>query len=221
MTRDTHPENSLASARERMINVHIAGRGVRTPHILNAMREIPREEFVEPAFMAQAYADSPLPIGEGQTISQPLMVALMIEEAEVKPGDRVLDVGSGSGYGTAVLSRIAERVYGIELHATLAQAAMTRVERLGYDNIEMRVGDGTMGWPEAAPFDAILVAAAGTHVPQALKEQLAIGGCLVMPVIRNAPYQTLTKVRRTGNEDFQEEDVGAVMFVPLIEGREP
>jgi protein-L-isoaspartate(D-aspartate) O-methyltransferase len=152
-----------------MVNVQIAGRGLIDSHVLQAMREVPREAFVNPELEEFAYEDGPLPIGEGQTISQPYIVAKMIEAAEVSPGDRVLEVGAGSGYASAVLSRIAAKVYAIERHAALAEAARQRFERLGYDNVELRVGDGTRGWPEAAPFDAILVAAAGPDVPQALK----------------------------------------------------
>src|SRR3982750_2703039 len=166
----------LSRARGRMADAQLARRGVRERRVLEAMRRVPREEFVEPGYEEFAYEDGPLPIGEGQTISQPYIVALMIEAAEVKPGDRVLEVGAGSGYAAAVMSRIAKQVHAIERHPVLAEAARRRLETLGYANIELRVGDGTRGWPEAAPFDAILVAAGGPAVPPALKEQLAIGG---------------------------------------------
>ena len=140
----------LSRARDRMVDVQIARRGVRDPHVLDAMRQLPREAFVEPGFEEFAYEDGPLPIGEGQTISQPYIVALMIEAAEVKPGDRVLEVGAGSGYAAAVMSRIAERVYAIERHRVAgASRRSERLWRLGYDNIDLRVGDGTLGWPEA------------------------------------------------------------------------
>src|SRR3979411_1291260 len=168
--------------RNRMVDVQIARRGVRDRDVLDAMRRVPREAFVESGFEEFAYEDAPLPIGEGQTISQPYIVALMIEAAELKPGDRVLEVGTGSGYAAAVVSQIAARVYAIERHAELVDAAKRRLEKLGYTNVELRVGDGTRGWPEAAPFDAILVAAGGPEVPAALKEQLALGGRLVIPV---------------------------------------
>src|SRR5215217_2529473 len=206
----------LSRARDRMVNIQIAGRGVRDPLVLEAMRRVPREAFVEPGFEEFAYEDSPLPIGEGQTISQPYMVALMIEAAEVKPGDRVLEVGAGSGYAAAVLSRIATRVHAIERHPALADTANRRIKRLDYDNIDLRVGDGTLGWPEAAPFDAILVAAGGPEVPQALKEQLAIGGRLVIPVGEEERSQILLKITRTSKKGYDEEDLGGVMFVPLI-----
>jgi protein-L-isoaspartate(D-aspartate) O-methyltransferase len=206
----------LSRARDRMVDVQIVRRGVRDPHVLNAMRQVPREAFVEPGFEEFAYEDGPLPIGEGQTISQPYIVALMIEAAEVRPGDRVLEVGAGSGYAAAVMSRIADRVYAIERHPSLGEAAQERFRRLGYDNIDLRVGDGTLGWPDAAPFDAILVAAGGPEVPQALKMQLAIGGRLVIPVGEEEGHQTLLTVTRTGQAEYEEEDLGGVMFVPLI-----
>src|SRR6059058_6152561 len=172
----------LARARERMVQVKIARRGIRDSRVLDAMRRVPREAFVEPGFEEFAYEDGPLPIGEGQTISQPYIVALMIEAAEVKPGDHVLEVGTGSGYAAAVMSQIANRVYTIERHPSLAETARRRFGTLGYDNIEVRTGDGSKGWPEAAPFNSILVAAGGPEAPAALKAQLAIGGHLIIPV---------------------------------------
>src|SRR5437763_3951337 len=206
----------LSRARDRMVNIQIAGRGVRDPLVLEAMRRVPREAFVEPGFEEFAYEDGPLPIGEGQTISQPYIVALMIEAAEVKPGDGVLEVGAGSGYAAAIMSQIADRVYAIERHPSLGNSARQRFKKLRYNNIELRVGDGTRGWPEAAPFDAILVAAGGPEVPPALKEQLAIGGRLVIPVGEGARYQTLIKLTRNSEAEFEEENLGAVAFVPLI-----
>ena len=206
----------LSRARARMVDVQIARRGVRDRHVLEAMRRVPREAFVEPGLEEFAYEDGPLPIAEGQTISQPYIVALMIESAEVKPGTSVLEVGAGSGYAAAVMSQIADRVYAIERHPSLGEAARQRFKTLGYDNIDLRVGDGTNGWPEAAPFDAILVAAGGPEVPQALKEQLAIGGRLVIPVGEQERHQTLLKVTRNGEADYEEEDLGVVAFVPLI-----
>lgn len=208
--------SDLSRARERMVNIQIAGRGLRDPHVLQAMREVPREEFVAPELEAFAYEDGPLPIDAGQTISQPYIVAMMIEAAAVSPGDRVLEVGAGSGYASAVLSRIAAKVYAIERHAALAEAAQRRFAKLGYDNIELRVGDGTRGWPEAAPFEAILVAASGPEVPRALKEQLAIEGHLVLPVGERQWRQTLRKITRRGESEYEQDDLGAVTFVPLI-----
>src|ERR687895_764566 len=175
----------LSRLRDRMVDVQIARRGVRDRRVLDAMRRVPREAFVEEGFEEFAYEDGPLPIGEGQTSSQPYIVALMIEAAAVKSGESVLEVGAGSGYAAAVMSQIADRIYAIERHPSLGEAARMRFEQLGYDNIELRIGDGTKGWPEAAPFDAILVAAGGPEVTQALKEQLAIGGRLGIPVGRD------------------------------------
>ena len=199
-----------------MMDLQIVRRGIRDPNVLEAMRCVPREAFVEPGYEEFAYEDGPLPIGEGQTISQPYIVALMIEAAEIKPGDNVLEVGAGSGYATAVISQIARRVYAIERHSSLGKAARFRFERLGYKNIELRVADGTKGWPEAAPFDAILVSAGGPEVPRALKAQLAIGGRLIIPVGAEASSQTLRKITRVSANDFEEENLGGVMFVPLI-----
>jgi protein-L-isoaspartate(D-aspartate) O-methyltransferase len=206
----------LPHARDHMVDVQIARRGVRDRYVLDAMRRVPRELFVEPGFEEFAYEDGPLPIGEGQTISQPYIVARMIEAAEIKPGDSVLEVGAGSGYAAAVMSQIADRVYAIERHPSLVEAARRRFETLGYDNVHLRTGDGTNGWPEAAPFDAILVAAGGPDVPQPLTEQLAIGGRLVIPVGGDTHDQRLLKIVRRDERHYDEEDLGAVRFVPLI-----
>ncbi|MDB5395875.1 MAG: protein-L-isoaspartate O-methyltransferase [Rhodospirillales bacterium] len=207
---------ALTSTRKRMVDTQIAGRGVCDPLVLDAMRRVPRETFVGPEFEEFAYEDGPLPIGEGQTISQPYIVALMIEAAEVKTGDRVLEVGAGSGYAAAVISRIADRVYAIERYPSLAEAARRRFRELGYNNIDLRVGDGTKGWLEAAPFDAILVSAGGPEAPPALKQQLAIGGRLIIPVAEDERGQTLLKLTRKNEDDYETVDLGAVMFVPLI-----
>src|SRR4051812_12864140 len=206
----------LSHARSRMVEAQIARRGVRDADVLNAMRSVPREMFVAAGFEEFAYEDGALPIGERQTISQPYIVALMIEAAELKPGDRVLEVGAGSGYAAAVMGQIADRVYAIERYPSLGKSAQQRFKELGYDNIELRVGDGTRGWPEGAPFDAILVAAGGPEVPPALKEQLAIRGRLVIPVGEEERYQTLIKLTRKSESGFEEENLGAVAFVPLI-----
>src|SRR5690606_26723413 len=211
-----HTMEDPASARDRMVEVQLAGRGIRDRHVLEAMRSVPREAFLEGGMREFAYEDSPLPIGSGQTISQPYIVALMIEAAGIAPGDRVLEVGAGSGYAAAVMGRIAGRVHTIERHAALADQARGRFERLGYDNIELRVGDGSLGWPDAAPFDAILVAAAAPEAPLALREQLAIGGRLVVPVGDDEHGQRLRRITRTGEDRYEQDDLGGVRFVPLV-----
>ena len=206
----------LSPLRERMVDAQLARRGIQDRYVIAAMGKVPREAFVTAALEEFAYADTPLPIGEDQTISQPYVVALMIEAAAVRPGDRVLEVGAGSGYAAAVLSQIANAVYAIERHPSLVEAARARFARLGYDNVEIRVGDGTLGWAHAAPFDAILVSAGGRKVPLALKQQLAIGGRLVIPVGAFGRRQKLLRVTRTAEAAFEEENFGSVKFVPLI-----
>ncbi len=204
-----------AEHRARMVERQLRKRGIRNPQVLAAMAEVPRERFVPERLAEFAYEDGPLPIGEDQTISQPYIVALMIEAADVAPGDRVLEVGAGSGYAAAVLSRIAGRVYAIERHETLAKAARRRVVDLGYDNLTVLAGDGSLGLPAHAPYDAILVAAGGDKVPEPLKRQLAIGGRLVVPV-GGESIQSLLCVTRTGEDEWSEHDLGGVRFVPLI-----
>jgi protein-L-isoaspartate(D-aspartate) O-methyltransferase len=207
---------NFAQARDRMVERQLARRGVRDPRVLAAMREVPREAFVPPDLRPHAYDDGPLPIGEGQTISQPYIVALMAEAAALGPSDRVLEVGAGSGYAAAVLGRLAARVHAVERRPALARAAADRLRALGYANVELRAGDGTLGWPEAAPFDAILVAAGGPDVPRSLQDQLAPGGRLVIPIGPNGGPQTLVRVTRTGPDAFERQDLGGVRFVPLI-----
>jgi protein-L-isoaspartate(D-aspartate) O-methyltransferase len=199
-----------------MVESQIARRGIDDRYVLAAMRTVPRENFVAPALGEFAYADTALPIEESQTISQPYIVALMIEAAQVRPSDRVLEVGAGSGYAAAVLSQIADAVYAVERHPALVDAARQRCAQLGCDNVEIRVGDGTLGWPEVAPFQAILVAAGGPEVPSALKDQLAIGGRLVIPVGEDERNQDLLKITRTAETAFAEENLGSVRFVPLV-----
>jgi protein-L-isoaspartate(D-aspartate) O-methyltransferase len=205
-----------ASARRRkMVERQIAARGIADQRVLAAMREVPRHEFVPEAMQEFAYDDSALQIEGGQTISQPYIVALMIEAARLGPGDRVLEIGLGSGYAAAVASRIAAQVLGIERHEALASAARERLTGLGYDNIVVHTGDGTRGWPEEAPFDAILVSAGGPQVPPPLREQLAVGGRLVIPT-GDEETQQLVRITRRGEDDFVEETLGAVRFVPLV-----
>jgi protein-L-isoaspartate(D-aspartate) O-methyltransferase len=205
-----------AHARQLMVERQLQRRGVRDSYVLEAMREVPRETFVPEAMREFAYEDSPLPIEAGQTISQPYIVGYMIEAAEVRPGDRVLEIGAGSGYAAAVMSRIAGKVFAIERHDDLTWRAKERFAHLGYDNIELKTGDGTSGWPDEAPFDAILVAAGGPSIPQALMEQLDIGGHLVIPVGDEERSQRLVKVTRASATHWDEEDLGGVQFVPLI-----
>jgi protein-L-isoaspartate(D-aspartate) O-methyltransferase len=184
--------------------------------VLAAMRRVPREAFVAEAQRDLAYEDSPLPIGSGQTISQPYIVALMIEAADIRAGDKVLEVGAGSGYAAAVISRIAERVVAIERQHDLVEVARERLQRLGYDNIETVEGDGTKGCRDHAPFDAILAAASGSHVPRPLVEQLAPNGRIVMPVGEPGWVQELVKVTKQQDGILKQENLGGVRFVPLI-----
>ena len=206
----------LSEARRQMVAHQIQERGVRSALVARAMREVPREEFMSEEMREFAYADSPLPIGEGQTISQPYIVAYMTEALELEGGERVLEVGTGSGYAAAVLARVAREVYTIERHPSLARSAKATLARLGYRNVQVIEGDGTRGWPEAAPYDAIVVAAGGVEVPAALRSQLAIGGRLVIPVGPSPREQQLVRVTRTGEDEFEEEDLLPVRFVPLI-----
>ena len=209
------PATNFSLARDRMVEAQIARRGVRDPRVLAAMRIVPRELFIAPNFKELAYEDGALPIAEGQSISQPYIVAAMLEAAMLEADNKVLEVGAGSGYVTALLGRVADTVFAIERHAALTEAARERLRALGYDNVELKTGDGSDGWPESAPFDAIIVSAGGPHVPPTLKEQLAIGGRLVMPV-GLADEQRLVRVVRLGPNDFKFRDLGAVRFVKLI-----
>ena len=199
-----------------MVERQLLRRGIRSERVLEAMRKIPREHFISPEFREQAYDDGPLPIEAGQTISQPYVVALMAEAAEIAPGDRVLEIGTGSGYAAAVLGALAGHVYTVERHPELAELARARLAALGAGNIAVRLGDGTLGWPEAAPFDAILAAAGGPEIPDTLKDQLAVGGRLVMPVGPDPHQQQLIKLTRKSATEFATEDLGGVLFVPLV-----
>ncbi|MBW3582273.1 MAG: protein-L-isoaspartate(D-aspartate) O-methyltransferase [Euryarchaeota archaeon] len=205
----------LETERERMVGL-IRQRGVQETHILDAFRAVPRHAFVGSDLEEFAYEDAPLPIGSGQTVSQPYMVALMVQDACVRPGEKVLEVGTGSGYAAAVYAEIARDVYTIERYADLADTARTLLDRLGYDNIHVRHGDGTTGWRDEAPFDAIIVAAGGPQVPESLKRQLQIGGRLVVPVGETPRDQVIVRVTRLGEEEWRREELGAVRFVPLV-----
>jgi len=211
------PSNdSWAGAREAMVAQQIEARGIRDPRVLAAMREVPRHLFVPDWLGSAAYDDRPLPIGEGQTISQPYIVALMTELARPRGGDRALEVGTGSGYQAAVLSRLVKEVYTVEILVTLGREADRRLRELGYENVTTRVGDGYGGWPEKAPFDVILVTAAPEQVPAPLLEQLAPGGRLVVPVGAAGDVQTLRLYEKDSAGALQSQDVLPVRFVPLV-----
>jgi len=198
-----------------MIDTQLRRRGITDARVLAAMAAVPRELFVTPTTVRMAYEDTPLPIAAGQTISQPYIVAFMTEALELEPGDVVLEIGAGSGYAAAVLSMIASRVYTIERVPELAATAADRLATLGYRQVTVKCGDGTLGWPEHAPFQAIVCAASGPTVPKSLLDQLDIGGRLVMP-IDSAKGQTLVRVTRVARDEFVTTDLGAVRFVPLI-----
>jgi protein-L-isoaspartate(D-aspartate) O-methyltransferase len=200
--------------RERMVNTQIASRGIRDQRVLSAMLAVPRHRFVPGHVIGSAYRDSPLPIGDGQTISQPYIVALMTELLQLAGGDKVLEIGTGSGYQAAILGQIAAKVITVERIANLAQEASRTLTELGYDNIHIKVGDGTVGWPAELPYDAIIVTAAAPSLSEPLVQQLADGGRLVAPI--GPRYtQTLVRVRRTGDQ-FHTESLIGVAFVPLI-----
>jgi protein-L-isoaspartate(D-aspartate) O-methyltransferase len=208
--------HDFAAEREAMIDRQLRRRGITEQSILDAFREVPREKFISDEYAHLAYGDHPLPIESGQTISQPYIVALMIEAAAVEPGDKVLEVGAGSGYAAAVISRIAARVIGIERQHDLVHLARERLQKLGYDNVAIVEGDGTKGCADEAPFDSILAAASGSHIPQPLIDQLSPGGCIVMPVGDPGWVQRLVKVTKQQDGSLQQSDLGDVRFVPLI-----
>ncbi len=199
----------------RNLKQQLTGRGITGKNLLSAFAEVPREKFVDPALEQLAYADRPLSIGFGQTISQPYIVALTIDKMELQPGDEVLEIGTGSGYSAAVLSRLCASVISVERLPELAHTATERLARLGYSNVTVICADGTQGYPHHAPYDAIAVAAGGPEVPRALREQLKIGGRLVIPV-GAAEEQSLVRVRRLSPMEFRQEQICKVRFVPLI-----
>ena len=201
---------------------HLRRSGIRDERVLEAIARVPRERFVPREWRDEAYADHPLPIGEGQTISQPYIVALMTQALDLKPGEKVLEIGTGSGYQTAILAEMGADLHTVELRPSLLEAARRRLERLGYSNIHYRLGDGHLGWPELAPYDTILVTAAPDEVPPALIEQLAPGGRMVIPVGPTPGYQTLWLILKDRNGGIRRVDLGGVAFVPLVpkeEGR--
>nr|MBS0020539.1 protein-L-isoaspartate(D-aspartate) O-methyltransferase [Gammaproteobacteria bacterium] len=205
-------EANWQEQRERMVATQIAARGITDPQVLAALGKVPRHEFVPADSRALAYVDSPLSIGQGQTISQPFIVAFMTEAARIEPGDRVLEIGTGSGYQAAVLAEVAKEVYSIEIVEALGKAAAKRLHRLGYQNVTVKIGDGYKGWPEKAPFDAILVTAAPATIPPPLPEQLKVGGHLVMPV--GGFNQQLVRITKNA-QGITRETLLPVRFVPM------
>jgi protein-L-isoaspartate(D-aspartate) O-methyltransferase len=204
--------SARADERRRMVDEQIAERGIDDARLLDAMRRVPRHELVPPDVRPSAYSDGPLAIGHGQTISQPYVVAFMTDALDLEPGDRVLEVGTGSGYQAAVLAELVREVWTIEIVEPLARRAARDLERLGYRNVHVRAGDGYRGWPEEAPFDAIIVTAAPDHVPEPLTEQLAVGGRMVLPV--GAGTQELVLIERTPEAVKRSRLIG-VRFVPM------
>jgi protein-L-isoaspartate(D-aspartate) O-methyltransferase len=200
------------AARKDMVYGQIKARGISDERLIDAMLKVERHKFVPAKYMKMAYGDYPLPIGEGQTISQPYIVALMTDKLALKATDRVLEIGTGSGYQAAVLSLLVDSVYTIEIVEPLADSSAQRLARLGYDNVQVRHGDGFLGWPEAAPFDAIIITCAPPRVPEPLIEQLAQGGRLIVPL--GDDFQVLTLYRRVA-DSLQEEEITPVLFVPM------
>lgn len=201
-------------ARQRMVDDQLVHRGIRDNRVLQAMRKVPRHLFVDEALYSQAYSDFPLPIGEEQTISQPFMVAFMTEAMELKGNERALEVGTGSGYQTAILAELCHKVYSIEKVSSLAGRARRVLDRLGYGNVIVKIGDGTLGWREEAPFDVIIVTAGAPDIPRPLVDQLKVGGRLVIPV-GGEFMQSLIRVRKT-ETGMDKEDMGGCRFVKLI-----
>lgn len=208
-------DEAYIDERERMVEQGIVGLGVEDEAVIAAMEAVPRHRFVPTEYLAQAYENHPLPIGFGQTISQPYIVALMTEEAQVDGDDVVLEIGTGSGYQAAVLAEIVDHVYSMEIISGLAERSEATLQELGYENVTVRNADGYFGWEEQAPFDAILVTAAPDHIPQPLVDQLKVGGRMIIPVGPVGGFQTLWRVTKVGEDEVQSEDLGGVRFVPL------
>jgi protein-L-isoaspartate(D-aspartate) O-methyltransferase len=206
---------NFATARRRMVERHIQGRGITDPLVIEAMCQVPRHLFVEEALQGQAYSDYPLPIGEKQTISQPFTVALMTQSLQLRGGEKVLEIGTGSGYQAAVLARIASRVYTVERFPALARRARRVLDAIGANTVNIRLSDGTSGWEDEAPFDAIIITAGAPSIPSQYREQLAIGGRLVIPV-GTLGTQVLKRVVRVGEKEYAEEDLLDCRFVPLV-----
>jgi protein-L-isoaspartate(D-aspartate) O-methyltransferase len=208
--------DAFAAARDRMVETQLAGRDIRDPRVLDAMRAVPRHLFVPPDVVDHAYEDHPVPIGFGQTISQPYIVAWMVERLRLSPNNRVLEVGAGCGYQTAILARLAREVFAVEIIDALTTRARATLDALGVTNVQLATRDGSFGWPEHAPFDAVVVAAAAREVPPALVEQLADRGRLIIPV-GGEEFQTLRLMERRG-PDVTDEELVDVRFVPLVVG---
>ena len=202
-------------AREVMVRHQIRDRGLLDPRLLAAFRAVPREEFVPDPYRDLAAADSALPIGEEQTISQPYVVALMTDALRLQPGHKILEIGTGSGYQAAILAELDARVFSIERLDPLRRRAQKTLRRLGYDDVRLRTGDGTLGWPEEAPFDGILVTAAGPTIPNTLLDQLRVGGHLIFPLAQNH-HQILVRITRQPDGLFTRDELARVAFVPLI-----
>ena len=209
---DSNPKGDFKTMRDKMVESQIKARGVKDPHVLSALLKVERHRFVPEKYLDSAYSDQPLPIGEGQTISQPYIVALMTELLELKGGEKVLEIGTGSGYQAAILAELAKEIYTIEIIEPLASRARERLSELGYQNVKVKAGDGYLGWPEAAPFDAIIVTAAPDHIPKPLIDQLTEGGRMVVPV--GTYTQELMKIiKRSGK--IETTNVIPVLFVPM------
>lgn len=208
-------EDRFAKLRHEMVEKTMRARDITDERVLAVMEKVPRHEFVLPEYLDEAYDDHPLPIGYGQTISQPYIVALMTQLLQLQPGDKVLEIGTGSGYQAAVLAELVDEVYTIEIIPELARSAEERLRRLGYHDVHVRQGDGYYGWPEEAPFDAIIVTAAPDHLPQPLVQQLRDGGRLVIPIGPPGGYQTLWQIVKHGDE-LEANNIAGVLFVPLV-----
>lgn len=213
--RQDSVRDARAQDRQRMLRTQLNPRGIRDDRVLDAMADVPREQFVNDAWQAEAYSDGALPISCGQTISQPYTVAFMCEAAEITSSDRILEIGTGSGYGAAVLSRLGRKVYTVERIPELAESARERLAQLGYDNVEVHVGDGTLGLPKFAPYDVIIVTAGAGALPVPLRDQLAEGGRMVIPVGTYQTSQTMYRYRLRDGK-LVKENLGAFAFVPLI-----
>lgn len=210
------PDNpNFEEKRKRMVKRQLQSRDIKNEKVLEAFVKVPREEFVPEEYKENAFEDRPLPVKEGQTISQPYIVAEMIQALEPEPEDKILEIGSGSGYACALMSRLVREVHGVERYQVLAEYAEKIINKLGYENIYLHVGDGTTGWEEASPYSGILVSAAAPEIPEELLKQLEIGGFLVIPA-GNKSVQTLYQVKKISEDEIEKRDLGKVRFVPLV-----